>query len=156
LGAGKKPPIPSKSRTKRLFDGIKPERERVHRFKVPKRKEKTMLNIKIDEMAALDLLMGRLNEWTKDQKTKELYQKMYESYIDCGCFDGCEFDPMVIVDNDWVNYCTIIDESDENFEKIKKLYKENGLGDVSCEDVGYSFIEASDDDDEPTAFLMRY
>jgi hypothetical protein len=115
-----------------------------------------MLNVKIDEMAALDLLMGRVRVWTDDPKTLDLFQKMYESYIYDGCFDGCEFDPMVIVDNDWVNYCTVIDETDENWDKIKKLFKENGCGDVSCEDVGYSFIESADDDDEPTAFLMRY
>lgn len=115
-----------------------------------------MINVKIENCDALQMLCDRLTHWTDDPQAQKLYSKMYESYIDGGCFDGCEFDPMVIVDNDWVNYCTVIDETDENWGKIKKLFKENGCGDVSCDGVGYSFIESADDDDEPTAFLMRY
>jgi len=116
-----------------------------------------MLNIKIDENTAVEMLMERLHVWTKDPKTCDLYEKMYQSYVDGGCFEGAEFDPMVIVDNDYVNYCQVIEESDPNFEKIKKLYLENGCGcDVSCENVGYSFIESANDDDEPTLFLMRW
>ena len=107
-------PLSARSGSPRADDG---------RPKETKRKENKMLNVKIDEMAALDLLMGRVRVWTDDQKTLELFQKMYESYIDGGCFDGCEFDPMVIVDNDWVNYCTVIDETDENWDKSKNFLK---------------------------------
>mgnify|MGYP003303909358 FL=1 len=70
---------------------------------------------------------------------------MYENYIDNGCFDGGTFNVMAIVDNDYINWCTVINEDDEAYEDIKKLYDEQGLGDISCEDElnhGYSFIEA--------------
>ena len=116
-----------------------------------------MLNVKIDESTAFKMLSDRVDAWTTDREIKNLFDDMYERYIDGGCFDGAEFDPMVIVDNDYVNYCQVIDESDPNFEKIKKLYLENGCGcDVSCENVGYSFIESANDDDEPTLFLIRW
>lgn len=115
-----------------------------------------MINVKIDNETALDMLMNRLDTWTREKKDVELYEKMYQSYIDGGVFDGGEFDPMVIVDNDWVNYCSVIEEGNADFKKLLKVYKEQGLGDCSCEIDGYSYIEAVDDEDEPTAFLIRY
>lgn len=115
-----------------------------------------MINIKIENETALDMLIERLKVWTDNREAIALYEKMYESYIDGGCFDGCEFDPMVIVDNDWVNYCKIISAGDEDFDSVLKEYKENdGCGDISCGNTGYSFIESVDDEDDPTAFLVR-
>lgn len=119
-----------------------------------KRMEK-MISVKIDEIKALNWLMERLEYWTNDTLTIQLYEKMYQNYLDCGVFDGGEFDPMIIVDNDYVNLCTVLYASDEDFKKVLKVYKEQGLGDCSCEIDGYSYIEAVDDEDEPTAFLMR-
>lgn len=115
-----------------------------------------MITVKIENYDALQMLCDRLTHWTNDQQTKDLFSKMYENYIDGGVFDGCEFDPMIIVDNDYINYCKVIDESDDDFEKILNLYKNQGIGDISCENDVYSCIEAVDDDDDPTLILVRY
>lgn len=115
-----------------------------------------LVNVKIESEDLVDLLMNRLKVWTQDETILELYRKMYEDYCDSGCWDGCEFDVMQIVDNDWVNYCKIIDESDVEFDELLKIYKEQGLGDCSCEcDCGCSFIEQVDNEEEPKCFLVR-
>ena len=111
--------------------------------------------VRIDEDTAIEMLMDRLEHWTHDETTHELYRKMYESYVYGGCFDGGEFDVMVIVDNDYVNYCDVISEGDESYEDIKKLFDEHGCVDISCEDElnhGYSYIEAEYED----SFLCRW
>lgn len=111
--------------------------------------------VRIDEDTALEMLLDRLEHWTSDETTYHLYEAMYQSYIDSGCFEGMEFDVMVIVDNDYVNYCDVISEGDEAYEDIKELYEREGITDISCEDElnhGYSFIEAEYDG----SFLVRY
>lgn len=101
--------------------------------------------VKIDNTRALDMLMDRLDHWTDDLDVYRLYEEMYTNYIDGGCFDGSEFDVMAIVDNDYINWCTVISEGDACYNDIKKLFDENGCGDISCEhdlNNGYSYIEA--------------
>lgn len=114
-----------------------------------------MMNIQIDEDTALEMLCDRVREW-KDGAEAELFDKMYESYVYDGCFDGAEFDVMSIVDNDVVNWCDIISAGDKDFDKLLKLYKD-GERDVSCEDFEngkYSYIEAVSDDED--LILVRY
>lgn len=101
--------------------------------------------VKIDNDTALDMLMDRVRFWTDDEIVCNLYENMYENYIYEGVFEGGEFDVMGIVDNDYVNYCTVIGEGEYSYECIKKLYEEQGTGDISCEyelNCGYNFIEA--------------
>ena len=99
--------------------------------------------VNIDNNTALEMLIDRLKVWTDDPDVIALYEQMYENYIDCGCFDGGEFDVMTIVDNDYVNWCSVISPGDDCYAEIKTLYDENGCGDISCEcECGYSFIEA--------------
>lgn len=112
-----------------------------------------MINIKIDEDTALNMLCDRVDFWTDDKKTRELFYKMYENLINSGCFDGCEFDPMIIVDNDYINYCHVV--SADECPELVKLYKA-GEYNISCEGLGYSFIEAVDDEEKPGLFLVRY
>lgn len=111
--------------------------------------------VKIDNEMALNMLMDRLDFWNVDDVTYHLFEEMYEYYIDGGCFEGTEFDVMKIVDNDYVNYCSVIREGDEAYEDIKKLYDMQGLGDISCDyelNNGYNFIEAEYNGN----FLVRY
>ena len=110
--------------------------------------------VNIDNEQAVDMLLKRLEHWTDDDTTYRLYEIMYESYVDSGCFDGRNFDVMEIVDNDYVNWCTVISEGDEAYKDIKKLYDEQGLGDISCEydlNNGYNYIEA----EYEGSFLVR-
>lgn len=111
--------------------------------------------VKIDEDVALEMLVNRVKFWTDDKTTIALFESMYENYIDGGCFDNAEFDVMLIVDNDYINWCDIISEGDEAYEDIKALFDEQGLGDISCEyelNHRYSFIEAEYDG----SFLVRW
>lgn len=110
--------------------------------------------VNIDNGRAVDMLLERLEYWTEDITTHCLYETMYEHYVYGGVFDGGDFDVMEIVDNDYVNWCTVISDGDEAYEDIKKLYDEQGCTDISCEhelNHGYSFIEAEYDD----CFLVR-
>ena len=110
--------------------------------------------VNIDNNQAVDMLLERLGRWTDDVTTHRLYEAMYENYVFGGCFDGGEFDVMAIVDNDYVNYCTVIEEGEDAYEDIKTLYDREGLGDISCEhdlNNGYDFIEA----EYQGSFLVR-
>lgn len=99
-----------------------------------------------DNDLALDMLMDRLDFWTDDTTTKELYEQMYEHAIDEGLFDGGEFNVMSIVDNDYVNWCTVYEEEDEEYKDIKEAWDN---GDREVDGIGY--IEAEADG----AFLIR-
>ena len=116
------------------------------------------ITVKIDRQTLLDMLGDRLDFWpassyVESPKEKQLFMDMYESSIDAGCFDGCELDPTVIVDNDVVNYCSVIDKADvpaKDWRRIVKLWHD-GERDISCEDAfsfGHpSFIEAMNEED---------
>lgn len=118
-----------------------------------------MITVKLDEDTAIQALVNRLDYWTDDMDIKALFKKMYENYIYGGCFDGGEFDVMSIVDNDYVNWCsvyTLDDMCEEDWNKLLQLYKD-GERDISCEsfeDISPSFIEAVSDDE--TMILVRY
>lgn len=111
--------------------------------------------VDIDEDDLLDLLMNRVRRWTDEKVSLDLYEQMYQSYIDLGWDLGGE-SVMVIVDNDWVNYCDVVGPGEENYDALLKLYQENGLGDVSVEDVGYSYIEAATEENGTTYLLCRW
>ncbi len=111
-----------------------------------------LITIQIEDYEALDMLLDRCDFWETSKDNKDLFEKMYQNYIDNGVFEHSEFDPMVIVDNDVVNYCSVIykDEYKKDFKKLLKLYKQ-GEYDVSCEkfDAIYpSYIEAVSDDED--------
>lgn len=114
-----------------------------------------MVTVKIKENDLLEMLMDRVEQWNNTTTALNLYEKMYESEIEAGCFEGAEIDVNLTVDNDVINYCNIIEEGDSEFNSIMKLYKKEGLGDISMESH-YSFIEAVDDEEKPQAFLVRY
>ena len=115
-----------------------------------------MLNVKIDKSDALEQLCERVKVW-RDGDIADLFFKMYENYIENGWFcKDVEFDVMQIVDNDIINYCSIVEEGEKDFEKLLKLYKK-GECDVSCEDFEeykISFIEAVSDNED--LILIRY
>lgn len=116
------------------------------------------ITVKLDEDEALDMLMNRVEEfggYHPGDVEYTLYEKMYKNAIDNGAFDGAEFNVMTIVDNDIVNYCTIIGPEDENYQTIVDLYDTQGLGDISTES-DYSYIEAVEKENGKNYFLLRY
>lgn len=115
------------------------------------------VNVKIEDYELLNMLEERVKYWTDDKVEQELFNKMYENYVEGGCFDGIDFDVMQIVDNDYVNWCQAVYEGEDNFNDILEVYKRQGIGDCSCEGLqGINWIEAVNDEEEPTVFLIRY
>lgn len=101
-----------------------------------------MIKVLMDENDLIDLLVERVEFWTQDEEVIDLYRQMYENTIDC--FDGAELDIKLVVDNDYINYCRIIEEGDEDYEEVKKLAM-NNESDCS-ENTIYNFIGAHNSD----------
>jgi len=63
----------------------------------------------------LDSLMNRLQEYW-DVQPNEITYKLYEEYytrcLEDGLFSLEDFDPMAIVDNDWVNWLDIMTDEE--------------------------------------------
>lgn len=106
------------------------------------------INVKIDSDDLYNMLCERVRFW-RDGEVADLFDKMYEKYCDDGLFDGAEINIMQIVDNDVVNWCSVIEKDDPDFDRLLELYHE-GEYDVSCEslDCGASFIEAVSDNED--------
>lgn len=115
-----------------------------------------MLTVKIYKHKALQLLQERVRVWKEDKDIARLFDKMYERNVEEGCYDGGVFDVNVIVDNDCVNWCSVVEKGEPDFDKLLELYKK-GEYDVSCEDFEdnkVSYIEAVSDDE--TTILIRH
>ena len=117
----------------------------------------TLVKVQMEKWELLEMLLDRLSYWGRDDE-RDLYEQMYQSYLDGGMFESGEFNVMAIVDNDVVNYCDVITKEDcpQDFEKLLELYH-NGERDVSCEEfenIDPSFIEAVAEDE--TRILIRY
>jgi hypothetical protein len=117
-----------------------------------------LVTVQMEDYELLEMLLDRCNAWGTSENNIDLFEKMYQSYLDGGVFDNGEFNVMSIVDNDVVNYCNVITKEDcpQDFEKLLELYHQ-GEHDVSrerFEDISPSFIEAVSDDE--TRILIRY
>lgn len=116
---------------------------------------KMLVNVRVDSDTLLEMLWDRINFWCGenryDDEDAELFYKMYERYMESGLFEQVEFDVKVIVDNDMINFCSVLRQeelSDEDWERLNALY-EAGDCDVSCESFDYgciSLIEAMGSD----------
>lgn len=109
--------------------------------------------VKISNDRLLGMLTERVSYWVKDEDAVRLYSQMYEDMIDGGVFEGMELDIPVIVDNDCVNWCSVISKdevSEDEWGRLVVLYR-NGQRDFSCEgfsDVRGSFIEAMNETED--------
>jgi hypothetical protein len=91
-----------------------------------------MISIQMDSDDMIEALIERVGSWTNDSDVIELFEQYYENAVENGCFDGCEFNVMSIVDNDYVNNTSVITRSEyeekrEEFLKdsIRKYIEEN-------------------------------
>lgn len=109
------------------------------------------INVKVEKDEVIDLLVNRVRFWTDNKDVIELFRKMYENYVEAEVFN--ELDVNLIVDNDYVNYCGVIEKGDEEFEKVQELAKQ-GYYDISCETDCYEFIESYNED--YSLILVRY
>ena len=100
--------------------------------------------VEIDNYDALEMLMDRVRHWEDDYEIIELYEQMYERMIDEGCFNGGEFNVMSIVDNDIVNWCSVISEGDDEYEEVKSAWEDTGFmldwGSIEAESDGVFLV----------------
>lgn len=108
------------------------------------------MKIIIPDYDVIEFLVNRVKFWTKDKEIIELYKRMYLNLLEVGCFEE-EIDLYDLVDNDYVNYCKVIFENDEDYEIIKYTYLNNEF-DIS-EITSYNCIESASDDLK--MFLVR-
>ena len=107
------------------------------------------MTVRIDRYDAIDMLVDRVKHWTDDREVIDLFEEYYSSAVASGCFDGCEFDVMCIVDNDYVNNMTITTR--EEFEKDRKDYIEEQL-----KSDGFNKEDEDFDIDEYNEALEQY
>ena len=91
-----------------------------------------MITVKIDEADLLDMLVDRVGYWTDNRDVIELYSKYYDSMVYGGWFEDAELDINSIVDNDYINYLTVVDREEYNKDReeylrdnIKNFIEEN-------------------------------
>lgn len=114
-----------------------------------------MVSIQMDSDDMIEALVERLHTWTDDEDVREVFEQYYENAVFNGCFDGCEFNVMSIVDNDYVNNMSItsIDEYNEareeylkdNTDKEIPTWDELNAGDEVPSFIGGYCIEAKTD-----------
>ena len=109
-----------------------------------------MITVKIDEETLLDMLVDRVEHWTDDSDVVELYSKYYENMVYGGCFEGAEFDVMSIVDNDYVNWLTVVDR--EEYEKDRAEYLRDNIRDFIKENKD---LYDEEDAEEKADFLQE-
>lgn len=105
--------------------------------------------VNIDNYDAIDMLVERVKYWTDDDEVIELFEQYYTSMVEGGCFDGCNFDIMSIVDNDYVNNTSIVYR--EDFEKDREEYIEEQL-----KSDGFNKEDEDFDIDEYNEALEQY
>ena len=110
------------------------------------------ITVKINKDDLLDMLLARCDFWGTSRENKDLFEKMYSNYIDGGVFAEVELNIMAIVDNDVVNYTTILEADDKGFQEVLELHRQ-GECDISRH-TNYSFIEAVSEDEK--RILVRY
>lgn len=102
-----------------------------------------MVNILIEEQTLVDMLYDRVCEWKVSPNVRGAWYNFYYDRVYSGCYDGCEFDTHVIVDDDILNYYDCItarefenydieDESDDRIETIYSTDDGTKLYIVSC------------------------
>ena len=84
-----------------------------------------MITVKIEETDLLDMLVDRVGYWTDDDEVIELYSKYYDSMVYGGCFEDAELNINSIVDNDYVNWLTVVDR--EEYEKDRAEFLRDSI-----------------------------
>ena len=73
-----------------------------------------LVTVKVKDWQLLDMLLDRYDFWGTSKENKDLFENMYSNMIDNCCFEDTEFDVMKIVDNDVINYCSLLYKEDTN------------------------------------------
>lgn len=113
------------------------------------------ITVQIDEDKLKDMLMDRVEFWTTDSDVTELYRKFYSRQVDGGAFEGAVLDIGATVDNDYINYYSIVckeDYTETDWERLLEHYRDGDyVRNVELEDgntFGYDqIVEVTDNED---------
>ena len=78
----------------------------------------TTYNVNIDATTMIDMLMDRMEVWVKSyEPSYPVYEGFITDLVEGGCFEGTkDFDPMMIVDNLYINDTTFYDTVEDAIE----------------------------------------
>ena len=108
--------------------------------------------VNIDDDDLVDMLVARVKFWTQEPDVIDLFAEMYDNLVGGGVFESGEpFDVKDIVDNDYVNWCTVIEDEDEAKNYNTSLEELQKAWDSGDREVDGKFIEAAKDG----KFLIR-
>lgn len=99
------------------------------------------INVKIEELTMKAMLADRWNYWLPNPEDKEMlrvYEEFTDFLVDEGYFDGAEFDPLLIVDNLYINDTDFYESVDE---AIRDGYEESDIAYLD-EDTGSVLVWA--------------
>lgn len=109
------------------------------------------VTVLVDGDTLIEMLMDRVRFWTEDKDVLELYYIKYQNLVKSGALEGTELDIFLMVDNDYVNYCVVIDKDDcteADWEKLMEMYEQGDtyVDSSDFEELGYTgTIEAVTD-----------
>lgn len=120
------------------------------------------INLTTDEI--IEILSNRLqNYWDADKITVELFSQYWENMAEDGCFDGGhEFTVSEIVDNDYINNCTIVRKGEDYWDACVTAHA-NGVSEVcdndpedheSADNIIYMLLASTYDADGDLVFLV--
>lgn len=123
-----------------------------------------MPNINLATCEIVGLFTDRLkNNWDADKITVELFEQHWENMVEDGCFDGSrEFTIAEIVDNDYINNCTIIYRGDDYWDACATAY-DHGVYEVcdndpedhdSADNIIYMLLASTFDCNGDLVFLV--
>ena len=120
------------------------------------------INLATDEIVGL--FADRLEKrWDADKTTVELFSQYWENMAEQGCFScGHEFTVSEIVDNDYINNCTIVYKGEDYWDACVAAH-DNGVYEVcdndpddheSADNIVYMILASTFDDDGDLVFLV--
>lgn len=100
----------------------------------------TTYNVTIDEETIISMLKDRMEVWVKSyEPAYQVYEGLITELVEDGYFEGMkEFDPMVIIDNLYINDTSFYDSVDD---AIRDGYEEGDIAYLD-EDTGCVLIWA--------------
>lgn len=96
------------------------------------------INVKIDSDGLVDMLIDRLDIWTQNEEIKDAFAKMYKQDAEDGLLDDIDvsfFGISKIVDNDWVNWISVLEKDEVEAEDWKASLQEMQCGELDSADI---------------------
>lgn len=84
------------------------------------------MDVELNRDDAYEMLANRVEHWTNDPIERELFNCMYDKYLyEYGVFDGAKFNVNEIVDNDYINYCSVERKGSDRYDAALAAYNED-------------------------------